>query len=215
MYKIFAAMIHNRIATKIDHLLMETQYGFRENKSITDAIHIVRRLTHRGFTLQENMHLVLLDCGKAFDKIFHSNRIETMARLNTPTKIINLAKAMYKQPSFFVKADGQCSDTKKHKPGMRQGCPLSPYLFILLMTVMFHDIHKDDKAQAKTQRFEGLISDEVLYADDTICVTKTKPAMNRLINEIEREGTKYGLKLNCDKCEYTYVFWEQRHHYIM
>lgn len=49
---------------------------------------------------------------------------------------------------------------------------------------------------------EGLTTDERLYADDTICVTKTGAAMNRLVSEIQTEGERYGLKLNLKKCEY-------------
>merc|ERR1712110_841053 len=52
------------------------------------------------------------------------------------------------------------------------------------------------------QRTEGFTSDEVLYADDTICLAQTEPAMNKLLMAIEREGTKYGMKLNFKKCEY-------------
>lgn len=60
-------MIQIRLAKGIDKYLMTTQYGFREDKSTADAIHIVRRLAHRGFTIQDNMHMALLDWGKAFD----------------------------------------------------------------------------------------------------------------------------------------------------
>lgn len=70
------------------------------------------------------------------------------------------------------------------------------------MTVMFHDIHDKDTTDTVKQRMEGLLSDEFLYADDTICVTKTGAAMNRLVKAIESEGAKYGLKLNHNKCEY-------------
>lgn len=181
---------------------MPTQYGFRKDKSTADAIHIVRRLAHRGFTIQENMHMALLDWEKAFGKIIHSKLIAALRRLNIPAKIINVIKAMYKNPQFFVKAEGQTSTKCSQQSGIRQGCPLSPYLFILAMTVMFYDVHKDDKAHTVRQRFEGMGNDEILYADDTICVTKTIPAMNRLVAEIEKQGACAGLKLNHERCEY-------------
>ena len=70
------------------------------------------------------------------------------------------------------------------------------------MTVMFHDIHENDTLKTKKQRVVGTDADEVLYADDTICIAQTMAAMNRLLSAIETEGEKYGLKLNRDKCEY-------------
>lgn len=57
------------------------------------------------------------------------------------------------------------------------------------------------KQEQKRQRLEGFTADEILYADDTICVTKQGAAMNRLVQAIEEEGAKYGLKLNHTKCE--------------
>ena len=70
------------------------------------------------------------------------------------------------------------------------------------MTVMFHDIHAHDSVQTEKQRMECIESDEVLYADDTICVARTHAAMNRLLKAIEEEGEMYGLKLNKKKCEF-------------
>ena len=86
--------------------------------------------------------------------------------------------------------------------GIIQGCPISSYLFIILMTVMFHDIHKGDAVDTVKQRITGTETDEVLYADDTICIAQTTAAMNRMLNAIEIQGKSYGLNLNKAKCEY-------------
>lgn len=72
----------------------------------------------------------------------------------------------------------------------------------MLMTVMFHDIHKDDKVKILKQRMPELEADEILYTDDTICITRRVPAISRLIKEIEKEGREYGVKFNYEKCEY-------------
>ena len=66
---------------------MPTQYGFRKGKGKVDAIRITRRLAHRGLTFEGNMHIVLLDWEKAFDRIFHDRLIEAQRRVNLPNKI--------------------------------------------------------------------------------------------------------------------------------
>lgn len=124
---------------------MPTQFGFRVGKSTADAIHIIRRLAHRGFTIQDNMRMVLLDWGKAFDKIYHGRLMEALRRMNIPIKIVNIIAALYSKPTFYAKTEGKESNKKVQQSGIRQGCPLSPYLFIIVTTAMFHDIHKDDK----------------------------------------------------------------------
>eukprot|EP00975_Prorocentrum_lima_P025578 5378933-Prorocentrum_lima.AAC.1 len=74
--------------------------------------------------------------------------------------------------------DGQTSADKAQSTGIRQGCPLSPYLFTMVMTALFHDIHKTDEVKTQRHRMTGLSADEVLYADDTICMSQSVTAMN-------------------------------------
>ena len=51
----------------------------------------------------------------------------------------------------------------------------------------------------------GQHADEVLYTDDTICMTQDEESMNKMLEEIEKEGATYGLKINKTKCEYLHV----------
>jgi hypothetical protein len=69
------------------------------------------------------------------------------------------------------------------------------------MTVMFHDIHKRTDRRTVAHRVPGTDYDEVMYADDTICIATDTRTMNKMIDEVEKEGGKYGMKLNRKKCE--------------
>ena len=71
------------------------------------------------------------------------------------------------------------------------------------MTVIFHDIHEKDRVKEALKESDilGVEFNEDLYADDTILMTKTTEEMETLIKQIEREGGKYGMKLNKSKCE--------------
>ena len=69
------------------------------------------------------------------------------------------------------------------------------------MTVIFHDIHDKDRQDMAAHRVIGTNFDEVLFADDTICISESAEALTRLLHSIEEEGEKYGLTLNKDTCE--------------
>ena len=61
IYKIYAAVIQERLAEGLDNELQITQYGFRKNKSTRQAIHIIRRLTDVGERTGKKLKLLLLD----------------------------------------------------------------------------------------------------------------------------------------------------------
>ena len=203
-YKIYTTILQQRLAKALDKHLQPTQYGFRAKKSTANAVHYVRRVMEKGEKTNTKTLLVLLDWEKAFDKVRHESLFSALARMNVPEQYVKAIKELYRQPTFKVEMEGKTSSWEPQTTGIRQGCPLSPYLFIILMTVLFMDIHKNDTLQLKQHRVQGMDTDEILYADDTICISEDEQAMSRLLAAIEVEGAKYGLKLNKKKCEYLY-----------
>ena len=101
----------------------------------------------------------------------------------------------------MVEIEGVASTWQEQQTGIRQRCPLSPYLFLIVMTTMFYDVHTELDSILATQRVPGAEFDEVTYADDTICITTSTEATNKFLKTIEEQGLRYGLKLNKNKCE--------------
>ena len=148
--------------------------------------------------------MLLLDWEKALDKVTREGFKSTLQRMNVHPKIRRVVEDINRNPTYMVETDGKTSEWYKHATGIRQGCPLSPYLFLVFMTVMFHDLHHEDTQNLIQNRIQGTNYDEVLCADDTICVSTSTSAINFLLASIEREGVKYGLRLNENKCEVIY-----------
>ena len=71
LYKRCAAILQRRIPRTLDKHLQTTQYGFRKDKSTADAIHLIRRVIEYGASTSNQLHLLLLDWEKAFDKVDH------------------------------------------------------------------------------------------------------------------------------------------------
>jgi len=114
--------------------------------------------------------------------------------------MLKYIEMIYKQPKFSVKTNDNKSDFLRQHTGIRQGCPLSPYLFILLMTIMFIDIKDRLNTPAQREPFPGIQFSEILYADDTLLFGKNTLVLKKLLKEIQKESIYYNLKLNYDKC---------------
>ena len=111
-----------------------------------------------------------------------------------------MIKALYRNPSFQVQLGEFTSQECFQQRGKKQGCPLSPYLVIIVMNVLFADICRDHHRALSHGKLDNLSCMEVFYADDTLLVTKNTRTMNRLLHAVESESQYYGLKLNQSKC---------------
>ena len=143
IYKLYAAIIKKRIEQGVETALHKTQYGFRKDRGTADAIHVVRRIIDGIEQTGSKTILLLLDWEKAFDKVNHQALHKTLRRFSLPEVLVKQVMTIYSKPQFIVEVDGQRSKLYNQQTGIRQGCPFSPYLFLLVMTAMFEDIHSE------------------------------------------------------------------------
>ena len=103
--------------------------------------------------------------------------------------------------------------TKSQLTGIRQGCPLSPYLFLLVMTCVDHDVQRLCSKNVTNSRIPGVEFDAVFYADDTILFSTKPRALNELLKHMENCSERYGLKINRRKCHTLHMQREASIHF--
>ena len=84
-----------------------------------------------------------------------------MKRMGVDEKWISLVKIVYQEPIFFVEVDGAKSETKQQNTAIRQGCPMSQYLFLTAMTTIFEDMEEELQEELKKHKVQGADFDEV------------------------------------------------------
>ena len=205
-YKILAMIILKRIVPHIDDRTDKSQYGFRKKRSTAQPLFILRRAQEMQEEAGLETHILLLDWEKAFDKVSQKKLLTALSRIGIPPKIVTMIKAIYENPQFSIKDASKTTENRKQHTGIRQGCPLSPYLFVILLTIMMKDITDDMTPEEKLTLDEGKLNHEVtknlFYADGTIIMTSTAQATQLFLHKIQNESKKYGMKLNHNKCEH-------------
>jgi hypothetical protein len=82
---------------------------------------------------------ISLDAEKAFDKIQHLFMIKVMERSGIQGPYLNIIKALYSKPEANIKVNGEKLEAIPLKSENRQGCPLSPYLFNIVLEEQLQD----------------------------------------------------------------------------
>ena len=199
-YKIYMTMIRSRMHEAVSHHITKTQYGFRPGMSTSQAIYIIRRIQDFAEGKSTKLSLALLDWEKAFDRIQHDKLIISLERLGFDPQYLDVINDCYRKPTFYVKDEFGSSEMKTQSAGIRQGCPLSPFLFILVMTCIDVDIQNHVTPSVTQNRIPGPDFDMVYYADDTILFSQSNRGLNQLLSLTERISHQYGLNLNKSKC---------------
>ena len=79
--------------------------------------------------------IISIDAEKAFDKIQHPFMIKTLQKPGTEGPYLNIIKAIYDKPTANIILSGEKLKAFPLQSGTRQGCPLSPLLFNIILEV--------------------------------------------------------------------------------
>ena len=203
MYKVYAALLQKRLAAAHDHKLRVTQFGFRQHKSTQEPIFILRRLQDYSAKTGQHFHMLFLDWKQAFDKIDHRSMLIALKRIGVHEHYLAIIKDLYTDPEFCTQGYNAQREWGKVKTGIRQGCPMSPYLFIIVMTVLFDDVDKRLRTHGVPQNTwsVGKPVYDLEYADDTVLMAVTTHQLQEMLHAVQVEASLYGLELNKEKTE--------------
>eukprot|EP00253_Pinus_taeda_P004596 PITA_04596 len=131
-YKIFTKIIATRLQPLLPSLISENQGGFLSNKQIHDTITLVQEAIHSSTSRQEKGFVLKLDLANAFDRVRHSFLFAVMGKMGFNSAFISTIAACISGPWISPLINGRPCEAFQSSRGLRQGCPLSPYLFILM-----------------------------------------------------------------------------------
>jgi hypothetical protein len=145
--------------------------------------------------------MINIDFEKAFDTLNWEHLYRVMEYLNFPKQIINWTKTIYNNIETCITNNGHISQFIQPQRGVRQGCPLSPYLFIIAMEMMNRWLRKVMEGyELRDKDNNNLLINQ--FADDTsIMLNESRGALRLLFKNLETYGLISGLKINIEKTE--------------
>ena len=123
-----------------------------------------------------------IDAEKACDKIQHPFMIKTLQKVGTEGTYLNIIKAIYDKPTANIILNSEKLKAFPLRPGKRQGCPLSPLLFNIVLEVLAMAIREEKEITGiQIGKEEVKLS---LFADDILYIENPKDATRKLLELI-------------------------------
>ena len=196
-YKILSKVLAKRIKEVLSGIIHTDQVGYMKDRNIGEAVRLIDDVIFHSNTCKNNSFLLAIDFEKAFDSVSHSFLFKVLKLFGFGTSFCKWVQILYTQVSSCIMNGGHSTGYFQIQRGVRQGDPLSPYLFLLVIEILANAIRKDNI-------FKGFNLGEneirqVIYADDVTIFAKDVNSVRRLEVILEMFWKISGLKVNKDK----------------
>jgi hypothetical protein len=199
--KLVTKMMANRLARHLNVMVSPNQTAFIKKRFILDNFMLVQHAARFLHRQRQARILFKLDISKAFDSVSWAFLLEVLQKLGFGQIWCDIICGLLASSSTRILLNGVPGDYIAHQRGLRQGDPLSPMLFILVMDTLNLLIQRaSDEGLLHSLSTNSLQHRFSLYAVDAVVFLKPVPLDINLILEILRIfGDASGLKTNVQK----------------
>ena len=198
-YKLLTKVLANRVKKVIPSIISSSQTAYVRDRSITDSVKLVQDIIHL-LDLQKSPGLLLLaDFQKAFDSINWKYVIDILERFNFGPTFVRWVEIIYTNISSCVTNNGRSSHYFGLHRGVRQGNPLSPYIFIIAVEILALVINQNRKIRGVKVNSKEIKMTQ--YADDLTLILSDLKSLQEVLHVLRMFGQCSGLMMNKEKTE--------------
>ena len=200
-YKILAKILALRIQKILNKIIHEDQCGFMKGRDISDILRGIDDLIESGKGLNNEHILLAIDFRKAFDTVSNEYILQCVDLFGLGTYMKSWINIIINNRTFSVKNGGYISSELPMERGVRQGCPLSPLLFIIALEVFALNVRQSESIRGIAIKLKNicLYQKIKLYADDTTFLLNGLIDFREILSKIKEFSEVSGLYINVTK----------------
>ncbi|KAG8171631.1 hypothetical protein JTE90_013064 [Oedothorax gibbosus] len=189
LHKVFANILAGSLGLQPEQRAFIKEDGINENLFLLDLV------LNRARSTFKDTHLAAIDLTKAFDSMSHASIITALATRGVDRGFINYIRDLYANSITAFHINGQAGEAFHPTCGVRQGDPLSPILFNLVVDTLITKI-KESPVGISIDGIKVAVS---AYADDLILFAETKLGLQSNLNLAQEVLSSCNLLINSSK----------------
>lgn len=194
--KILSIIIHDRISKVLEPILRKNQGGFRPGRSCIDNINTLRIIMEQSAEFNTPLYLLFVDFKQAFDSLDRNVMWRILATYGIPARIRNIISGLYRNGKCRVVHRGKLGRWFTVESGVKQGCVLSPLLFLLVLDWVMRKVNAGGRGiqWTLTERLE-----DIDFADDLALMAQRARDMEESFRRLVKYAGQVGLQVNMIK----------------
>ena len=200
-YKIFTKIFKNRLKQNANLLINNLQSCAPGERSILDNALNLNAI--QEYAKSENIKtlFIAIDQEKAFDRLEHNYIISVFKKYKFPNLFIKFLQLINLNTYSYIQVNGMLSNKINIKRSVRQGCPISMYLYAFALEPLVQKIENNKHIIGiNIPNYEKQIK-TIQHADDTTVILRTESSFVYLKNELNHFENSSGSKANEEKFE--------------
>ncbi|KAL0188422.1 hypothetical protein M9458_015521, partial [Cirrhinus mrigala] len=197
--KVLNRVLLERMKEAVDAKLRDQQAGFHRYRSCIDQIASLRIIVEQSLECNSPFYINFIDYEKAFDSVDRQTLWKLFRHYGVPKKFISLIKCTYQDMTCRVAHAGQMPDSFKVRTGVRQGCLLSSFLFLLVIDWIMKMTTAGRNNGIQWTPWTQL--EDLNFADDLALLSHNHNQMQDKTTRLATTSARTGLVINRRKTE--------------
>ncbi|KAK7906634.1 hypothetical protein WMY93_015246 [Mugilogobius chulae] len=180
----------------VEPRIQEEQCGFRPGRGTLDQLYTLHRVLEGSWEFAQPVHMCFVDLEKAFDRVPRGVLWGVLREYGVRGPLLRAVRSLYDRSRSCVRIAGSKSDLFPVHVGLRQGCPLSPVLFIVFMDRISRRSQGPEGVQFGDHRISSL-----LFADDVVLMASSNQDLQHALGRFAAECEAAEMKISSSKSE--------------